>query len=286
MRIVLHSFGNLLHTGAQLRHLSLDVALGAVVSHRMAGRVAGVPVSAVQYALLAAAVFVVYAADRLSDVRHFRTPPASVRHRFFWRNRRSLVRVGVGVTGLSMMGLPLLPAAVRRYGLGLSACTVGYLLLARRRPRFADAWFQKEYFVASLYTAGVWGPVWARAGRVSWHVRGLTVAFGGVALLNLLLFSWFERDEDALMHQPSLAGSWGARRWRRTWDGLALTTLVVLTVCVRTRDPRVRRVALIEGMMVGGLAAIRRWPRWFAPRHRYRTWGDAVFFLPVLLCQK
>ncbi|MGB3619125.1 MAG: hypothetical protein WBA12_13490, partial [Catalinimonas sp.] len=79
-----------------LRFLSADVALGALISHRMAARTVGVRAGAAQYFTLGAAVLTTYAADRLSDVRHFHAPPPSARHRFFWQHQRTLTRACAG----------------------------------------------------------------------------------------------------------------------------------------------------------------------------------------------
>ena len=267
--------------GAVLFHLSADVALGAVAGSGMAARLTGVRPTPAERVALLAAVATIYAADRLSDVRGLSAPPPSARHRFFWRHARLLTATCAAGVATGATAALFLPVATRRFGVGLSACALLYLWLARKQPERRQAWFCKELFVAVLYTAGVWGPALARGRRVPGSVWTVAAAYAAVALHNLLLFSWHERAQDARMGQPSLTARWSERRWQRANVALVVAVAALLATGVRT-DGRVGRAGRVVALLEAVLVMICQFPTWFARRQRYRRWADAVFYLPVL----
>ncbi len=270
---------------AYVQFLSLDVVLGSLGAARMAQRVLGAaPLAVWHYAALGAAVFVAYALDRLYDIRK-EPVPTTPRHRFFVHHPK----IWLPLTGLAVLvgaySAWQLPWRVQGFGLVLTGLSGGYLWLAQRRRAPARAhWFEKEPFVATLYTLGIWGSVWVSKPIPDKLFGAVVLGFGGIAFANLLLFSSREVESDAQSGQPSLARRWGLRRTGRIFFltlGLVLS-LVLVVYMARVVQPAPRpyvfRAMAVLAAMAIAMGVIFLAP-WFKKRARYRAWGDAVFWL-------
>ncbi|SDL76486.1 4-hydroxybenzoate polyprenyltransferase [Catalinimonas alkaloidigena] len=270
------------YIGDLLRWLSLDVVLGAVVSSYMVHRLVSVTGRWPEYVALALAVFVIYAVDRLSDVSALDKAPPTARHDFFWRYQLTwwVFCGGAVVAGLALAFF--IPQEVLWFGLGMTGYVAAYLLLARRGGRNPIPWFHKEYFVAILYTAGVWGPALVQAETIPGLVYPLLLVFCLIALLNLLTFSWYEFHADERLGQPSLARSWGRERLRRLGLALSGVASLLLLLVAGEGERLLLEAAGIEGAMLALMGSVLLFPRVFLPNERYRKWGDAVFYLPAL----
>ncbi len=270
---------------AYVQFLSLDVVLGSLGAARMAQRVLGTaPLAVWHYAALGAAVFVAYALDRLYDIRK-KPVPATPRHRFFVHHPK----IWLPLTGLAVLvgaySAWQLPLRVQGFGLVLAGLSGGYLWMAQRRRVPARAhWFEKEPFVATLYTLGIWGSVWATKPDSDGLFGAVMLGFGGIAFANLLLFSSREVEGDAQSGQSSLARRWGLRRTGRVFFltlwlvvGLVLGLYMARAVHPAPRPYVFRAMVVLTAMaLVTGLIFLSPW---FGKRARYRAWGDAVFWL-------
>jgi hypothetical protein len=276
-------------------YLSLPIVVGAILSQRMAARLADAvdPVHWATPMVLGLAVWIVYTIDRLLDVQKPAMPNTG-RHWFHRQHQRVLWQVVTGAAALGALLLFWLPGPVVRFGFALAALCAGYVLAVWRLRARHPALLLKEPLVALLYAVGIWGSVWAQHGPpgVSSIEIAEAVLFGAVAFQNLLLFSVFEQ----LTPNPpdfSIATAWGVSRCDQV---LRLITLFVVTgafgVCFFVDDfgvlpgggPRfAQRAALMIGIMSLTLYTIQRYPAWFLHRNRYRFLGDAVFWFPALV---
>ncbi len=272
-------------------YLSLPVVLGAVFSNRMAARLSDVePIHWATSLVLALVVWIIYTLDRLLDNRKpggAQTP----RHLFHQQHKTLLWQVVAGAAVVAGILVFFLPKPVWQFGLALGAMCAAYVFAVFRLPATHPALLLKEPLVALLFSAGVWGSVWAQRPAISgveW-VEGLM--FTGIAFQNLLLFAVFEQAERPGTDQRSLATVWGSS----TCDKLLrwLTFAVVATafgICLMADNESVggglrfaQRSALMLGIMSVVLYAIQRYPRYYGKYERYRWLGDAVFWLPVLV---
>lgn len=170
-------------------YLSLPVVLGAVFSNRMAIRLSDVdPVHWATTPLLAIAVWVIYTADRLFDIR--KTPrPTTSRHRFHADNADLLWGAVGGLVAIGAILTFFLPGHVIRFGAGLGLLCGLYVLGVSRVPERHPVLVAKEPFVALLFTAGIWGSVWVQRAEIGWPFRVQALLFLGIALQNVVLFS-------------------------------------------------------------------------------------------------
>jgi hypothetical protein len=161
------------------------------------------------------------------------------------------------------------------WGLGLLGVVGLYLILQGR------IYFLKEVTVAVLYTAGIILPSIAVTPVVLTAVHVvLIIQFVAIALLNLLIFSWFDRDKDLKDDQYSFVTKFGAERTRKLIWGFS-TVLVVINIvqltlcggCVIAWVPFIMTAILIMIFFRSDL---------FSSNDAYRIVGDAIFFIPII----
>jgi hypothetical protein len=271
----------------QAHWLSLDVAIGAVVSHRMAARLPdghqpeawAIPI------LLAFSVFIIYAADRLLDVATYQPArgPMTPRHRYHGLLKNWLVRILAGLVVVSAVLLFWLPKPVLILGVILAVICGLYVWGVARLPPLHPALIWKEPIVGVVYAVAIWGCAWVIKPVISWGEIGLGVAFLAIALQNILLFSlmeFYEYPESSF----SLATVWGPERTDATLRVLmSLVLLLTLAVFLFVDDHFTQRAAVIEGIMSAVLYIIQRYPTYFLRYGRYRWIGDGIFWLPFLI---
>ena len=266
--------------------------LGAVLSNRLATRLSDVdPIHWATPLVLALAVFCIYTADRLLDVRkpgQLLTP----RHAF---HRAHATVLWQAVIGAALLGGGLafwLPGPVIRFGVALGIICAGYVAAVFRLPARHPALLAKEPLVAVLYSAGIWGSVWVQRNTTTGTELAEGLMFMAIAGQNLLLFSVMEnRESDAAGRKTdfSLAMVWGIPRCEAMLTWLTAGVVVAaFAVCFVTDEPGggprfAERSAIMLAVMSLVLYVIQRNPAYFARHERYRWLGDAVFWLPALV---
>lgn len=263
---------NLLQVYKYCRWLSLDVTVGAIVFLAYWGKYYGVFIPLPVYAALGSAVWLVYTADHLMDAR--RTDVATPRHLFHQRNRKGL-NIGVGlVLAGAAFNLFWLPAEILLTGSVLAGLCVAYLLAVYLFPRM----WCKEPVVAVVYACGIFLPPCVLAGRSVLTDALLLMDMMLLALANLVLFSIFDRKEDALAGFGSLALRLGNR-------ASSVLLWVVLAVLV---TGNLMAALFVNGapywlfvVMATLLSLPLFFPHFFGKNERYRTLGDGVFLVPL-----
>jgi hypothetical protein len=156
-------------------------------------------------------------------------------------------------------------------GLFLAAAVAVYLLVHRYAPFF------KEMFIAALYTLGVLLPslTITELTRQQWPMV-VIVQFVLTALMNLLVFSWYDREHDVRDGSVSfvtLAGTTASR-----WVILSLSAAVFLLIPFA----RPASAGCVVAVMNAVLLIIFLMPGFFSEDDRFRLLGDAVFFIPFV----
>jgi len=271
----------------QAHYLSLDVVIGAILSHVMAARLPDGhgPVSWATVSVLAICVFIIYIVDRILDVyKGMNTPILNTpRHRFHAGQKTTLARLLVGLVVVAAVLLFWLPRGVLIFGSVLTVLCGLYVWIVSRLPTSHSSLVWKEPVVAVLYTVGVWGSAWSAKPVIGWSEICLGLLFVGIAFQNLLLFSVMESYEFP-QNSYSLATVWGFDRSDVVLRTLTLVITVLALVLFFLADDRfAQRAAVVEGLMSAVLYAIQRYPKYFLVNERYRWVGDGVFWLPVLI---
>lgn len=254
--------------------LNLDVAAGAMVGALYFCKLFSVTIHAPDIIALGLTVWVIYTLDRLIDVRNLTNAAASERHKFHQRNQRLLWTLLICIGMVILFLIFYLRSTVLWNGIFLSAIVLMYIVLQKYLKG-------KEIVVALLYTIGVVLPSWSiRLVEVT-EVEYLLVAqLFGVALINLLLFSWFEYETDRQDGHSSMAIRWGKKstgKFLLILGGINLLISVYLSIRHTFALP-----TLLLLVMTIILIAIFSFYKFFEINSRYRLLGDAVFIIPLV----
>jgi hypothetical protein len=272
-----------------LRLLSIDVAFAALGGGVMATRVIGAYPRISFYWLLPVGVWVAYTTDHLLDARRMGPNASTPRHRFHHEHMRSLSIAVIllslvcaigGWIGLSMFGIEY---AAIMCGLVLLHEAMIYLVGNRASPLLI-----KELGVAIVFTAGVWGMPWLRHRHDTGHWLGwpivLMLQYFLLALVNLLEFSIYECRIDTADEQTSFVRGIGRRRAVKIVGGLLVVQPIIAVLSVIIwKQPTIWLAEGIFLAMTIGLWIVMRYPRFSLRAERYRSLGDGVFLLPLLM---
>lgn len=270
-------------------YLSFPVAIGAVLSNRLATRLSDVePIHWATPIVLALAVWLIYTVDRLLDVQKSVTLPTE-RHLFHRQHWTLLWRVVIGGAVLAGLLACWLPVSVLKFGFVIGVLCAAYLAVVYRLPTHHPLLLFKEPLVAVLFSVGVWGSVWVQRPTVRGVEWAEASMFLAVAFQNLLLFSVLEQAEYPGVSQVSLATYWGSERCEQLLHWLTFGVVAsALIICFVIDEPGgtarfAQRAGLMMGVMSLVLAVIQRYPAYFLKNERYRWLGDGIFWLPALV---
>ncbi|MEO9476876.1 MAG: hypothetical protein ABJG41_15135 [Cyclobacteriaceae bacterium] len=256
------------------RWLSLDIVLGAIVFLAFLGQHYQIAISIHVYFALASAVWLIYTADHLLDSRK----PAASERRLFHQSHFRILSVTSGVTlSLALLNVYFLPVEVIKAGAILSALCILYLTLVYF---LRSLWF-KELLVAFGYAAGVFlGPF---SLSPNWELVDalLVVELAIVALINLLIFSVYDLEEDQKQGFGSIPNRMGMAASKRLINLLLLCsfTMTLLIAGISGSTNAIQAVYFMMSLVLGSVLWL---PGYYSANERFRLVGDAVFFLPVV----
>ena len=273
---------------ARLRLLSIDVALAALGGGVMASRLSDGRPSAAFYLLLPLAVWVVYTLDHLMDAARVGMAASTPRHRFHFQYATALT-VPAMVLGIVCIagGLLWLRPTTLLCGGAVAVLFGLHELLVKLAGGRVSVFLTKELGVAAIFTAGTWGVPLAAALAAHRDLRPVILPAAQyllLALANLLILSIFEARADARAGQSSFVQAIGRRRATILCEA-ALAIALILGVPALLLDST-HGQWLAQGIylaMTIGLSLITRFPQKLARRERYRSLGDGVFLLPLLM---
>lgn len=252
--------------------LSLDVVAGAVAGALFFGSILEVAVTFYSLAALALTVWIVYTLDHLRDAVIITRVASTDRHRYHQDNFRSLSLALVILAILDFTLILFLPTRLLEVGCLLGVVVMLYLALQR------FLLFTKEFFVASIYTAGILLPS-LEADRELIVVHYLLIGkYFVTAWMNLLLFSLVDYPEDRRQQQHSFVTWFGPCTTR---NGILLLALVnmVSGLWVWQFSWRVAAVFISMNVMLVSILFFRRH---LVIHNYYRIGGDAVFLIPLI----
>ena len=264
--------------------LSLDVAAGACVGTLFIAKYLQVALPFSCVLALGICVWLIYTADHLIDAWRTKHQAHSARHYFHQKYFKIITLIFFISIFCSATLLFFLPLVVVKWGIVLATLVGAYfLLLFYLRP---SLWFHKEVAAAVLYTSGVFLAPVSLSGRLfSANLLIVFLQFFLIALMNLLIFSWFDEETDQADGHTSLARLAGAKSIRRLLAGLGITVtisalLFLLTLPVASSMFKVEALFFAMALTLLGLVFM---PSFFRSNERYRIVGDSIFFYPLLM---
>lgn len=259
-----------------LNILSIDVALGAVVSALFFARIFEVTIRPHGIAVLALTVWIVYSVDHLKDAKQIKGAATSARHSFHQQYFKPLFVVLVAVVLIDFVLLFFVRKQVFMWGLRLAFCVLIYLIIHQKLP------FLKELFVAVMYTFGVLLPSLAVTNiEMGFYHQLVVFQFFLVALLNLLIYSWYDADADSKDRLKSFVTFFGTSQLKNLIVALGITGILLFLIQLYFFHFDGAQVVLL--MMMLTLLLVFHFNKRFRENDLYRIVGDAVFFFPVIL---
>jgi hypothetical protein len=208
---------------------------------------------------LGLAVWLIYAGDRILDVRRPGSAPSTARHLFHSLHRELLTGLAVlALAALFVLTLLLRPVVVRS-GFELAGCVAAYLACVHLVPGQPRRWFPKEVIVGLVFAAGTCLAPWSRAAdRPALLLPGLFFAL--LCCLNCAIIEvWEWRDSGCLLSahpHPSTVWLWRAVRpllWTvaagaalllcRHPDHAVFSSLLLSACCILLLDLRKQRLS-------------------------------------------
>ena len=259
-----------------LNILSIDVALGAICSAAWFARLFSVDLRPYAFLSLGLTVWIIYTVDHLLDARRIIGEASTVRHRFHQKYFNQLTIVVIIAVLADFVVVFFIRKAVFQSGVVLASIMVGYFLMQRLLKFF------KEFIIALLFACGVLLPSWSLAvSRPGVGLSLIIAQFMITALINLLLFSWFDRHRDAVDKRESFVTLVGARGTQVTIWILFILNGILMMVLVMESLQWINSMLVILMMNVSLFLLFIR-PGFFEVNDRYRLLGDGIFFLPLL----
>lgn len=267
----------------QAHWLSLDVMLGAVICNLVFWQLPNgdTPVEMVSAIVLGVAVFVVYYADRLFDLRNTAISNTN-RHNFHSKHKKVLWEIIVILSFFSIIFAFTLPIKILTLGLLLMVVVLIYLILVNKLPNNKVLQIAKEPLTAIIYTLGIVGSAFVTKTHILWQEWAVALIFFGIVFQNLLLFSVYESI--AVPHAINLANFFGKKA------SLTINTILFLAIVIfgsytfsQNQEVYLARVLLVEMVMSAILWLLNDFVKFFIQNERYRWLGDGVFLLMVVI---
>jgi hypothetical protein len=255
--------------------LSLDAPTVAVLWTWFIARVCHRSLSLVSVVAMAAAVWTLYAGDRLLDARTSDVDTLEARHHFHHRHRKAFL---TGIAAASVLLAALLPrippAAVHLY-LILGGLVFGYFVVihatesAHRLP--------KEIAVGVCFAAAVFIPTVARDPELRAPLLPAALLFASLCSLNcLFIYAW----EHPLLNRPSPHSI--TRFAVRRLPTIGLAVCLVSAVMAASAEHSLWAVYVAVSLAAGTLLLLHQ-GRSSRSRLTLRTAADLALLTPVVL---
>lgn len=257
-----------------LNIISVDVALGAVVSSLFFAKIMNANVRAFAYVALGLTVWIVYTIDHLLDAKRLTVTASTQRHKFHQHNFNTLIVLVVFAMIIDGFAVLSIRSSLLAAGLLLSSVIAFYLLLQRYLSPF------KEFFGGILYTAGVVLPAALFGTEVNTGQNILLIIhFTIVVWMNLFLFSMFDHVHDKTHNYVSFTTKMGETKTKIVIVVLFLFSIFIWVYQLNNHDRYASSILLLMNIV---LFVIFWKKESLADNELYRFAGDAVFLLPLI----
>lgn len=264
--------------------LSVDVALGAVLSGVFVRVIIPFEVHMVYWIILPFSVWVVYTADHLVDAYRLKNSANTERHLFHYRNFKGLLFALV-LLSLILLSLVLiyLPTKVFYFGIGIGVFSLLYFFLLHvSKP---SVFLQKEIIVAFIYTAGIWGvPLVLNDFSLNQNQILLLAGFFILVLADILLLSYFEMESDIKDYHQTWTVKYGKKKTKQLiWVLLGLTNIICFYLLINNSHELEKIAAIIYLLMATFIMGMISFPEKLEKNLLYRYIVEFVFWLPGLI---
>jgi 4-hydroxybenzoate polyprenyltransferase len=254
--------------------LSIDIAAGAVLCALFFSSMLDVQIRIYGLLALALTVWIIYTADHLRDAKVIGANAASARHQFHFRHRKILLVCLVAAVIADAVVILFMRTAVFYFGIYLFFLVTLYLATQKYLK------ILKEVFIAVLYTCGIVLPsISVTTMQLEFAHYILFAQFAIAAWVNLLIFSWFDYDQDMLEQQHSFVTATGKQKTVRWLTMVSVLHLLFFLFQVWANELIwfSMVVVLMNALLIILFKTYRE-----KDKELFRWAGDAVFFIPGL----
>lgn len=259
-------------------NLSLDVALGVIISSSFLALILSVEINILILSVLTLIVWAIYTFDHLMDSRTGDMNHFTERHLFHRIHFNILSKFLIADLLIVFMLLFFLPSRTILIGSGLGILVLIYFLSIR----FLN-WktiYHKEFMIAVVYCSGLL--------ILPFSSSNMTIQSGQLLMLfpmfflvlgNLLLFALKDISFDNVSKFPSVIQVLGVRASSKIIDGIGIILIINIIFIGIYED---LHVALIYSIMFIMLTLIAKSNTNSFVKQNYRYLGDAIFMIPIL----
>ena len=254
--------------------MSIDVAVGAMVSSAFFARIFQIQMRTDSLATLGLSVWIIYSVDHLLDAYKLKKDASTKRHLFHQQHFRVISIVVIAAVIIDLILIRDVGKPVIFFGTVLIFAIVFYLLFQRWLGPF------KELIGAALYSFGVLLPgLSLLTAPATTSLVFIIVAFFLTALINLVLLAWFDLEHDLRDGHTSAAIFFGKHK-----SNVLLTVLFVfqtiLFVGLLLLAPYKSEVLILIAMNMI-LLLIFYFYRGFDKEDFYRLASEIIFLVPL-----
>jgi uncharacterized membrane protein len=280
MRIALiSSFFNVINT------YSIWVALGSFSSYLFFSKIYQTHPNYLIACGLAIGVWFFYTLDHLLDAMQLKDYASTVRHKTHYTHQKTIKFILVFVAFILAILAWYLPNDYYNFCALLAGFTAVHFFINYLTPdAFKRKFFLKEVFIALVITIGFvitpYLEVPFKKGFID--VSFLFGLFYFINLSNLMLFSYFDKEEDERAQTMSIARIYSDGTLKVfIFTSLILGLILAAISWYRSEITGIHFLLFIS--MIGTLGVIAAFPTYFKINDRYRFWGDFIYVYPLLV---
>jgi 4-hydroxybenzoate polyprenyltransferase len=215
----------------------------------------------------------IYTADHLLDAHKIKNEASTLRHKFHQQHFGILIGALILTGIIDFILLFFLRTQVIYAGIFLICLVTVYLLLNRWLS------YVKEIAVGLLYCGGVMLPALSlRAFELNAMHVVVMICFFFTALINIMMFSWFDHNSDVRDGYNSFSVKFGKAFTRKFLIALFILQVILLLFLFFHRN---FVVLIMLASMNSVLCLIFVRSEKFNKTERYRLAGDLVFLIPT-----
>ncbi len=261
--------------------MSIDVAIGGVIMSASIAKLWDVDMPIVVYIALFLCIWMIYTLDHLLDAKKAKEIPTMKRHKFHQQYGTILFYVLFMTAMTSLSVLFFLPPQILLYGGITAGIIAGYFLLTW----WLKVFVAKEILIAVLYSSGVCLAPMVLQSEFSLNQLFIYVQVALVAFNNLLLFSFYDSEDDLKDGYSSWATINGALQTKRflTFSMIVSLMIIVLMLILGGESEAYFVFQISLFFMILVLGALFIGVRKLQSEYWFRLLGDGVFMFPGVM---
>jgi 4-hydroxybenzoate polyprenyltransferase len=257
--------------------LNIDTALGAVVCSNFVAKTMVVALPWVVNLALFTSVLIIYNFDHLADAHKISGKALTDRHQFYKDKYLGLKIFQIVLMIFGMVLIYFLPMQIVKAGSIVVLAVILYFAILEVIP--VRLVFFKEFLVALVYASAIFLAPLIMVKEISLTVALLFGQIFILALMNLLIFSWFDRDVDVKEGHPSLMNIISENDVPRLVIVLFITEIFLGSLYLRLQSQWSIQLTILVMSLI--LLTLYFKPERLQKNKLARPVGDLVFLLPV-----